>query len=124
MSKYSLLKQSSKYSFSKEPSSSSLCGGSGAKKESMELQGNHTAAEFYKKRGKMMYILRQEYQCGWCPLGLIVKKVGLDTYQEMLRQERQAADYDRRLEWTSAAVRALSKAERFEKMKKTAIDSQ
>ena len=88
----------------------------------MELQGNHTAAEFYKKRGKMMYILRQEYQCGWCPLGLIVKKVGMDTYQEMLRQERQSPEYDKRLEWNSTAVRALSKAERFELMKKTAID--
>ena len=47
----------------------------------------------------------------------------MDTYQEMLRQERQSPEYDKRLEWNSTAVRALSKAERFELMKKTAIDN-
>ena len=79
----------------------------------MALQGNQTA-EFYKKRGRMMFILRQEFKNDWCPLETISNRVGLDVYKEVLKAERAVSEDARRLEWSSTHVRALTKKERIE----------
>ena len=70
------------------------------------------AHDYYKKRGKLMYLLRQRYECGWCPLTVVTRKIGLDGYQEILKWERQAHASEKRLEWNSQAVRALTPEER------------
>ena len=59
-----------------------------------------------------MYMLRQQYQCNWCPLTEVTKKIGVECYQEILKWERVAKD--KRLEWTTEAVRALTTQEREE----------
>ena len=79
----------------------------------MALQGNQTA-EFYKKRGRMMFILRQEFKNDWCPLETISNRVGLDVYKEVLKAERAVSEDARRLEWSSTHVRALTYKERAE----------
>ena len=83
----------------------------------MALQGNQTA-EFYKKRGRMMFILRQEFKNDWCPLETISNRVGLDVYKEVLKAERRVSEDARRLEWSSTHVRALTKKERIEGQQK------
>jgi len=70
------------------------------------------AHDFYKKRGKLMYVLRQTYECGWCPLTVVTRTIGLDGYQEILKWERQAHASEKRLDWNSRAVRALTPEER------------
>ena len=68
------------------------------------------AGVFYKKRGKLMYMLRVQHAFEWVPLVKVTKAIGVEVYQEILRQERQ--NHKKRLQWTSDAVRALTPEER------------
>ena len=72
------------------------------------------AKEYYKARGKMMFMLRQEYQCGWAPLEKIINRIGIKQYQAIIRYEKSASPTEKRLEWTIDRIRALTKSERVE----------
>ena len=70
------------------------------------------AQEYYKARGKLMYMLRQERMCRWTPLGNIINRIGIQQYQAIIRIEKSADPKMRRLEWTVDSIRALTKEER------------
>jgi hypothetical protein len=67
---------------------------------------------YYKARGKLMFILRQEYQCEWAPLSYVCNKIGMSNYQQIIKYEKSANHTEKRLEWTVDSVRALTKDER------------
>ena len=70
------------------------------------------AQEYYKARGKMMFMLRQEYRCEWAPLERIINRIGVKQYQAIIRYEKAANPTEKRLEWTIDKIRALTKSER------------
>jgi len=94
------------------------CGGEKKPQESTMAQ----AQDYYKKRGKLMYVLRQTYDCKWCPLTVVTRKIGLASYQEILKWERQAHVTEKRLTWNCEAVRALTSEER-QTLKREAVEA-
>ena len=75
--------------------------------------GRHTE-QYYKSRGRLMYLLRQTHQFGWVPLSTVVEKIRVDVafLQRLKAEERQAPLAEQRLMWNETMVRALTKQER------------
>ena len=78
-----------------------------------DAMGKHDA-NYYKARGRLMFVLRQTQECKWVSMAEACRaaKLSVEFLKSMLVIEKRAGLSDRRLEWTSTEIRALTKAER------------
>ena len=70
---------------------------------------------FYRNRSKLMKVLRYDNGCNWVSMTVAAAALGgVPALQAVLRTERSAVGYKRRLEWTETKIRALTNGERYE----------